>query len=119
MVNQDILGGLRLAVGKGESLKKAMFTFYNAGYRSEEIEEAAKVLQRERISTPKFLPTASQNRKLNKKTLPSLMKGSHQKISTYNNPKKLNKKISKFFIISFILVALIFVGLLIAFLLST
>ena len=44
MVNEEILGGLKSAINRGESLKRAMMTFYNAGYKKEEIEEAARVL---------------------------------------------------------------------------
>jgi len=43
MVNEEILGGLKSAINRGESLKRAMMTFYNAGYKKEEIEEAARV----------------------------------------------------------------------------
>lgn len=45
MVNADILGGLRSALAKGKSLKQTMISFYNAGYKKEEIEEAARALQ--------------------------------------------------------------------------
>lgn len=48
MVRQDILGGLKLAVSKGESLKHAMITFYNAGYKKEDIEGAARAFQIQR-----------------------------------------------------------------------
>jgi len=41
MVNQEILGGLISALERGESLKKSMMSMYNAGYKKEEIEEAA------------------------------------------------------------------------------
>ena len=41
MVNEEILGGLKLALAKGESLEQAMNSFYNANYKKEEIEEAA------------------------------------------------------------------------------
>jgi len=44
MVREDILGGLRLALSKGQSLPNAMQSFYNAGYQKEEIEEAARAL---------------------------------------------------------------------------
>lgn len=40
----DLLGGLRLALSKGDSLQQAMQSFYNAGYTKEEIEDAARVL---------------------------------------------------------------------------
>ena len=42
---QEIFEGLKSALGKGENLELAMITFYNAGYKKEEIEEAAKALQ--------------------------------------------------------------------------
>lgn len=45
MVNQEILGGLISALSRGESLKRAMFSMFNAGYKKEEIEEAARILQ--------------------------------------------------------------------------
>jgi hypothetical protein len=44
MINKEILGGLYSAIERGESLKRAMMTLYNSGYKKEEIEECAKVL---------------------------------------------------------------------------
>ncbi len=41
MVKDELMEGLKLAVLKGESLEHAMATFYNAGYKKEDIEEAA------------------------------------------------------------------------------
>ena len=49
MVREDILAGLKQAVSRGESLRQAMMSFYKAGYRKEEIEEAARFLQNEKI----------------------------------------------------------------------
>ncbi len=48
-MNEEILGGLRSAVERGESLNKAMMTFYNSGYKKEEIEEAARFLNQNPI----------------------------------------------------------------------
>ncbi len=45
MINQDILGGLKSALTRGYSLEEAMLSFFNAGYKKEEIEEAAHSLQ--------------------------------------------------------------------------
>ncbi len=45
MVREDILGGLRNALSRGESLNQAMRSFLNAGYNKEEIEEAARALE--------------------------------------------------------------------------
>jgi hypothetical protein len=44
MAREDIFGGLRLALAKGETLKEAMMSFYHAGYKKEDIEEAAREL---------------------------------------------------------------------------
>lgn len=40
--NQEILGGLKTAIERGETLKDAMMTFYQAGYDKYEIEDAAR-----------------------------------------------------------------------------
>jgi hypothetical protein len=45
MVNQEILEGIRRAVYKGESLRDAMMSFYNSGYKKADIEEAARAFQ--------------------------------------------------------------------------
>ena len=42
MVNEEILGGIEAALLRGQSLRQAMISFYNAGYKKEEIEEAAR-----------------------------------------------------------------------------
>ncbi len=42
LTNQEILGGLKTAVVKGQTLKQAMMSFYQAGYKKEEIEDAAR-----------------------------------------------------------------------------
>ncbi|OYT36523.1 hypothetical protein B6U91_01115, partial [Candidatus Pacearchaeota archaeon ex4484_71] len=40
--NDDILGGIKSAVERGETLKEAMVSLFNAGYSKEEIEDAAR-----------------------------------------------------------------------------
>ncbi len=45
MVREEIFEGLKVALSKGETLQKAMMSFFNAGYSKEEIEEAARYLQ--------------------------------------------------------------------------
>lgn len=52
MVNEEIFGGLASALYRGESLQRAMMTFYNAGYKKEEIEEAARALHSQRAGQP-------------------------------------------------------------------
>ncbi len=51
MVRGDIVGGIKLALSKGQSLQQAMQSFYNAGYKKEEIEEAARAIQNEGFQT--------------------------------------------------------------------
>ena len=40
--SEDILGGIKAAIERGENLKEAMVTFYNSGYSKKEIENAAR-----------------------------------------------------------------------------
>jgi hypothetical protein len=47
MINETIFNGLIEALARGESLQNAMFSFFNAGYGKQEIEEAAKELFRQ------------------------------------------------------------------------
>ncbi len=51
MVNEEILGALRSALARKESLKKAMMTLYNAGYKKEEISEAARLVNEAGLTT--------------------------------------------------------------------
>ncbi len=44
MIVENISEGLKLAVSKGETLQQAMQSFYNAGYKKENIESAARLL---------------------------------------------------------------------------
>ena len=44
MVKEDIIRGLEGAMSKGESLERAMYSFYNAGYRKDDVEEAARAM---------------------------------------------------------------------------
>lgn len=62
MVREDILGGLRTALVRGQTLRQSMMSFYNAGYVKQEIEEAAKALQAEKNQPvqPQFSQTPGQ-----------------------------------------------------------
>ena len=44
-MKEELVEGIRQAIARGESIEKAMTTFYNAGYLKEEIEEAAAASQ--------------------------------------------------------------------------
>ncbi len=111
MVNQEILGGLKHALNRGESLEKAMLSFYNAGYRKEEIEETAKFIQSGGV------PISTKTRLIPAQLNPQ------SKISSYgqeksNKPNPI-KKAGKWLLTAIIIIAIIFVGLLIAFLITT
>jgi len=61
-MREDILGALKSGLIRGETLKKAMMTLYNTGYKKNEIEEAAaelqKIIQQQSIETKQI--TSSQ-----------------------------------------------------------
>lgn len=44
MVSEEIVGGIKNALERGNSLRDAMISFFNAGYDRKEIEEAAAIL---------------------------------------------------------------------------
>lgn len=60
MVNEEILAGLKTALSKRESLQKAMMSFYNAGYKRNEIEEAARIVQFGEIEEDKKIKKSEQ-----------------------------------------------------------
>ena len=71
MVREDILGGLISALVRGETLRHAMITMYNAGYDKKEIEWAAKTLQMKEYGQPveKLTSPTEQYEKKSKKPL--------------------------------------------------
>lgn len=98
MVRQDIIGGLKLALSKGETIKQAMMSFHNAGYKKEEIESAAKELQTQQ-SQP--LKQIKQNPK--QKSV-KISKKSTQGVSSYGQePKKFKGKLITFLLIFILL----------------
>lgn len=58
MVKEDIIRGLEGAMSRGESLEKAMYSFYNAGYRKEDVEEAARALSLHLSQQESLIPRA-------------------------------------------------------------
>lgn len=91
MVNEGILGGLKHAVAKGESLKQAMMTFYNAGYKKEEIEEATRLMQQkgmpEKVSQEKATPQKPEvKKKVAQKSVQ--VKRIPQRVSAYGKVSK-------------------------------
>jgi hypothetical protein len=67
MVNETILGALKSALERKESLKKAMMTLYNAGYKKEEISEAARLINERGLTVqaePVMPATPEKSRKI-------------------------------------------------------
>lgn len=60
MARGDIVGGIKIALSKGRSLQEVMQSFYNAGYKKEDIEEAARFLKSQNFQ-PQIL---TQNKSL-------------------------------------------------------
>lgn len=52
MAREEILEGLRLAVSRGHPLQDAMQSFFNAGYKREDIEYAARMFNSSQSLTP-------------------------------------------------------------------
>ncbi|MEK6895576.1 MAG: hypothetical protein AABX48_03570 [Nanoarchaeota archaeon] len=48
-MNTEIFEGIKSALARGDSMQRAMYSFYNAGYAKDEIEEAAKAVQLEQF----------------------------------------------------------------------
>ncbi len=90
MPNNEIIEGLRNALSRGYSLKQAMMSFYNAGYKKEDIEEAARILS-QHPSQPLSHPEKSIPEHIKKpaKNLPT------QKINK-EEQETPNQKISKY-----------------------
>ena len=112
MVNEDLLGGLKSALSRGQSLKQAMASFYNAGYKKEDIELAAKALQTpqipQKIQQPvqpvqpiQQPPRTKQIQKLPQQTPPKII----QRVSKYEQSKPKGKWL--LFIMIFILLILL------------
>ena len=55
MPKEELVEGIKQALSRGENLERAMTTFYNAGYKKEEIEEAVMSYQ-----SPGFFQQAQQ-----------------------------------------------------------
>lgn len=119
MVNQDILEGIRSALFKGETINKAMISFYNAGYKKEEIEEAAKLLQTQPVIPIVASPAIKGEKQESKLVQPIVQAPSqptqgqeekslnNQSVSSYGKKKKSNALIIVLGISLFLLVGIL------------
>jgi len=93
LTNQEILGGLKSALARGQTLKKAMMSFYQAGYKKEEIEDAARAylyLQRgnsevEILAGNKAPKQKKEDKEEGEKSLTGI--GEEKKISKFDKTK--------------------------------
>lgn len=75
MVNEEIYGGMRAALARGQTLKSAMISLYDAGYKKEEIEEAARFL----VETDREAERLKQEHLRLQEMQEQLKKGKHPK----------------------------------------
>lgn len=109
MSNEDIVGGLKSALERGESFQRAMMSFYSAGYKKEDIEWAARSLQMRMHKKPEII---KKPEKILKKNLKAPKEP--KRVSDYEKPLVPEGKISiialsiLLFIVLSILVSLLF-----------
>ncbi len=84
MIREDILGGLKSGLSRGESLKQAMMTLYNAGYKKEEIEAATRILQVQEYQTGQIYNPLKFKRKISKIKKVQPKARVIQRVSDYN-----------------------------------
>ncbi|MEM2956004.1 MAG: hypothetical protein QW041_00260 [Candidatus Pacearchaeota archaeon] len=80
---QDIIVGLRNALERGYNLEKAKLTFINAGYKKEDVEEAAKSFGEEKIKASLSAIQPRIEKFIKEKPLPEI-----PKIETKSQKKK-------------------------------
>jgi len=115
MTRQDILGALQSALARGETLKKAMMTLYSAGYKKQDIEQAAAALQQMNLKKKPI----SQS-KPSQPVQQQIQKPQPKSTSQANNIPAHEKPGSKIKIILIISIIIILIGILVgAFLFKT
>ena len=109
MVNEEILGGLRVAISHKSTLKDAMQSFYNAGYKKEEIEEAAKIVFAEQHGQKVQRPVEQIDKNIPEKQL----------VEKKQTPEQKEKKFSRkmLIIILIAVMSILLIGLIALFLL--
>lgn len=90
MIDEGIFGGLKLALSKGESLKQAMMSFYNAGYKKEDIEDSARALQKQNFEQKKIQHQKQEQpiKRSKKQILKRKPQKTTQKVSSYGTPMR-------------------------------
>lgn len=73
MAKEEIVEGLRVAINKGEPLKQAMMSFFNAGFDKKDVEEAAKALSARTLQQRSGLALQQQQVPIQQQTQPQIM----------------------------------------------
>ena len=126
-MREDILGALKSALIRGETLKKAMMSLYNAGYKKNEIEETAAMLQQmtsqtyvaQTNSTKQIQQSSQKTSPQNIQSSPSKTSPIIQQIPQLNYPNQASqygspnfgKSASKIKIVFISLILIILIGL--------
>lgn len=95
MADIVLVQGISEAIKKGESLRDAMFSFYNAGYEKSEIEKAARAVQQGlqgEVIAPETPYASKQIQKNNFKPIPGQP---IQRVSAYGDNAESIKKIKQ------------------------
>jgi len=82
MIKEDIIRGLEGAMSRGESLEKAMYSFYNAGYRKEDVEGAARALSLHLSQQESLIPNPLQilSKVISKTIVPNPVQGKSEPV---------------------------------------
>lgn len=96
MPNEEIVEGIKVALSRGETLQKAMMSFYNAGYAKQDIEEAARNLQQPQF--PSLNQQIQQPRQIQQVKQPTLPESQEKQLQSVfesknqQNPQQVNKQ---------------------------
>jgi len=112
MAREELIKGIRMAVKKGETLRDAMMSFYNAGYKKEDIEEAAREVYSE-MEYNKEEPSESKQTTKRieevKKDVP-FAPTTNQKVSEYSYGNKVNMGFAKKILLILLFIFLLIIG---------
>ncbi len=114
----ELEGGIRVALSRGQELKSVMMSYYNAGYKKEDIQEAAKRAQQKEIKVVKESEEPKEKTKEEEKGSEKENKEKEKiKKKKEKKPKEKKQKVSKYegdknkkIIIAIIILLVIVVG---------
>lgn len=109
MIKEDIIRGLEGAMSKGETLDRAMYSFYNAGYNKEDVEAAAHALSIHlsqhdsrvpfdvsKLNIPKPMPAPAKSIEISEKEIPHYEPGVEIKSPSQRKPEQLQINLEEY-----------------------